>query len=417
VVELSVGPLHRVVALLAGRRESSVRHWRSCRVVVVLMATDAGGAGDVVVVVDVAIGASARRHHMCAGQWESGLRVIKLRRLPSRGVVAGFAGLREPTGNVVGIRGVLEILQMTAHARDAGQVVVVVDMAVRAGARRDRVGTGQGKVHHRVIEGCRGPGDSGVALGAVRREIGGDVIRIGGALEVFQVARNAIGAGQVVVVVDMAVDALARWNSVSAGEHKPGGVVIELGVKPVVGGVAGLAGGGELGADVVRIYGRLKVGGVARVALSGEPHELAAGRAFVAGVTIDGGVGTGEREAIVVLLNVFDRNLPSADGVARFAVGPELALVNVGVAILATLSDVGEDHLHVTLRARDRSVHAAQGISCLIVIELRDGADRLPGCRGVAVLTGNVQIPVRAMRAARDLRLHAADKRSEGQAQ
>jgi len=198
----------------------------------------------------------------------------------------------------------------------------------------------------------------------------------------------------------MAVDALARRDGVSAGERESHRVVIKLRVEPVVGGVARFACRRELGLDVVRIHRRLEVRGVTRIALRGETNELATGSAFVAGIAVDSGVGPSQREAVIVLLDVFDSNLPSADGVTGFAIGPELALVNVGVAVLAALSHIGEHHLDVALRAGHGGMHAAQRISRLIVIEFRDGADRLPRSRSVTVLTRNVQTSVRTVRAA-----------------
>ena len=70
MIEFAVGPLHGVVALLASGRESSMRNWRRRVVVVSLMTTDAGRIRDVVVVVDVAIRAGARRHHVGTRQRE-----------------------------------------------------------------------------------------------------------------------------------------------------------------------------------------------------------------------------------------------------------------------------------------------------------------------------------------------------------
>jgi hypothetical protein len=124
---------------------------------------------------------------------------------------------------------------------------------------------------------------------------------------------------------------------------------------------------------------------------------------------------SGQRKPVVVLLNVFDRDLPSADGVALLAVGAQLALMNVGVAILAALSDIAENHFDVTLRAGHGSVHAAQGVACPIVIKFGNSADRLPSAGGMAVLTRHVQTPVRTVRAARGLCLHAAHDGGERQ--
>ena len=72
------------------------------------------------------------------------------------------------------------------------------------------------------------------------------------------------------------------------------------------------------------------------------------------------------------------------------AVRSQLALVDVGVAILAALSNIGEYGFDVTFSTRDRCVHTSEWILRLVVIEFRDGADRLPCVRCVAVLAGDV---------------------------
>ena len=67
-----------------------------------------------------------------------------------------------------------------------------------------------------MIKGRGCPRYGGVALRAVRREVRRDVVRVRSALEILEVTGYASRAGQVVVVVDMAIDALARRHGVSA---------------------------------------------------------------------------------------------------------------------------------------------------------------------------------------------------------
>ena len=112
--------------------------------------------------------------------------------------------------------------------------------------------------------------------------------------------------------------------------------------------------------------------------------------------------------------NLLDRDLPASNRVALFAVRAQLALVNVRVAVLASLSNAGENRLDVALRASHGLVHAAQRIARPVVIEFRNCADRLPGARRMAVLAGHVQWSVGAVRAARSLSpctSHIADER------
>ena len=58
------------------------------------------------------------------------------------------------------------------------------------------------------------------------------------------------------------------------------------------------------------------------------------------GAAINGSMRTCQGEAVVVLLDIFDSNLPSPNGVALFAVCAQLAPVNISVAVLTTLADV-----------------------------------------------------------------------------
>ena len=197
--------------------------------------------GDVVVVVDVAVETDARRIGMRVGERESYRSVIEGRGLPRDCRVALLASLSEASGHVVRILRALKIRQVTAHARRRGDVVVVVDVAVEADARGIGVRIGQRKAYRRVIKCRRLPGDGGVALLASLRETSRDVVRVLSALKVLEMAGGAGGGRQIVVVVDMAVQANARWISVGVGQRKSGGGVIKFGIKPGVRTVALLA--------------------------------------------------------------------------------------------------------------------------------------------------------------------------------
>lgn len=80
---------------------------------------------------------------------------------------------------------------------------------------------------------------------------------------------------------------------------------------------------------------------------------------------------------------------------AAFAVGAELATMDIGVTVGAMRADVAEDKRGVALRAGNLLMHAAQRIASVIVVELGNGADRFPTRVCVAVLAGQVHRPVR----------------------
>ena len=88
---------------------------------------------------------------------------------------------------------------------------------------------------------------------------------------------------------------------------------------------------------------------MARIAHRGHDLEFAVGSVFVAGIAINSRVRSGQGEAIVVLLDIFNRNAPSPDGVALFAIGAQLPLMDISVAVLAAFADIAEHGLDVAL--------------------------------------------------------------------
>lgn len=104
---------------------------------------------------------------------------------------------------------------------------------------------------------------------------------------------------------------------------------------------------------------------------------------------------TDQREPILVIANLFERDLPAFHGVATLAIGSELTAMNIGVTICARGADFFEDQAGVALGARNLGVHAAQGVAGLVVIELGIGADRFPACVTVTLLARSGDGPVR----------------------
>ena len=117
VVEGGIQPRRRVVALAARLREIRRDVVRiRCPLVVLQVTGHARVRGQVVVVIDMAVGALPRRHRVHTGQGEGGKRVIERRVRPGDRVMTLIAGLREASRNVVRIGSRLIVLQMAAHA-------------------------------------------------------------------------------------------------------------------------------------------------------------------------------------------------------------------------------------------------------------------------------------------------------------
>ena len=177
VIELAVRPGNRVMTIRARRGEPQrhVIHRRDCVVVVSLVAVHAGAAGDVVVAElrVMATAALQRGHSVGIRQRKSGSGVIKRRRNPGPGVVAGFASSGDSRGLMIWIRRALEILLVTRNAGVHGQgVVATVGRAVAVGARawRYRMHASQRETHVIVIKsrGQRRPARRRVAIVAGR---------------------------------------------------------------------------------------------------------------------------------------------------------------------------------------------------------------------------------------------------------
>jgi len=72
-------------------------------------------------------------------------------------------------------------------------------------------------------------------------------------------ARDASRGRQIVVIVDMAIDALTGRDRVHAGQREPGGVVIKRGAEPRRRAMALLAGLWEACRHMVRIRRALEI--------------------------------------------------------------------------------------------------------------------------------------------------------------
>src|ERR1019366_8349614 len=225
------------------------------------VAADAVRVAQAVVVVDVA------RRALLAGvdphQGEPGSRVVESGATPIGGGVTAGTILREVGRLVRRIVGSVVVGLVTVPAGPARKAVVFANGAL--GALRADIKAGQGKPGSCVVERGAGPveGRGSVAQGAVHRESGGFVRRVGGPIVVGEMAADAVRAGQGVVVVDVARRALLAGVEPHQGE--PGSRVVERGAGPVEGRgpVAQGAVLRESGGLVRRVGGPVEVGEMA----------------------------------------------------------------------------------------------------------------------------------------------------------
>lgn len=246
------------VALLRQTCRHVVRIGRPLEVLHV--ATHARRAGQAVVAAQVAL--AALQTGVPTGQGPARARMIEGRARPGRRAVADLALLWESCCHVVRIGRPLEILQVTTHTSGVADVVIAVQVALRA--LHLGVSPSQRKCRLRMIERRRHPGHRGMAKVALLGHASRNVVRIGRPLVILQVARDARCARQVEVPVGVALIALQL--RVSTRQRESHRIMIEVRRLPGRGGMALLAGLRDAQRDVVGIARSLVVRQVAAYA-------------------------------------------------------------------------------------------------------------------------------------------------------
>lgn len=202
------------------------------------MARRASRAGQAVVAVYVT--QRARRCRMNPGEREPGRRMIKRAIAPGRRRMAHRAVGRELRLQVVGVAGAVVIRHVAGVAGPAGQVVVAVNVALRAG--QACVAASQGKPNGIVIK-IRGlPGARVMACLAGLRKVECQVVRVRGFLIIRQMAGHAVCRRVFEMVLHVARRALKR--GVHSGQCEAGVFqMIKAHAEPVVESMALLARG------------------------------------------------------------------------------------------------------------------------------------------------------------------------------
>lgn len=173
--------------------------------------------------------------------------------------------------------------------------------------------------------------------------------------------------------------------------------VRKLSAEPVVLRMTAVASLRKVQRDVIWIGRALELRRMARRAI-GQNTILATNERLMASLALHRCMGANQREEILVIADLLLRREPTLHDMALSAIRPELAKVNIRMAIGAILANVAEDRIRMTLRASDTLVHAAKRVLRVVMIEFRSRADRQPTVGRVAVLTGNRQRTVRVRR-------------------
>ena len=301
--------------------------------IVLKMAADAGGVGEVVVAVGGGMTLAALHVGVRSGERPAGGGVIEGSRGPVGSAVADFALLRESAGDVIRAGGSLIVLEMATHAGGVGEVVVAVGGGMTLAALHVDVRSGERPAGGGVIESSRGPVGGTVAHFALLREAAGDVIRVVGALIILEMATDAGGGGQVVIAVDVTLSALHAY--VRPSQRECSLRVIEFGRLPGGRRMAHLALLWHAGRNVIRIRSALVVLQMAGHACGAGEIEISVGMALIA---LQLGVPAGQRETHGIMIEIC--RLPSAGGMALLASLGKAQSEVVGIAGLLEIQKV-----------------------------------------------------------------------------
>src|SRR5882757_3212900 len=126
-----------------------------------------------------------------------------------------------------------------------------------------------------------------------------------------------------------------------------------------------------------------------------ETIELSDGSHLVAGIAIHHCVSADQRKAVLVFVDVVDRNLPTIRVVTKFAFGPIFPTMEIGVAVLTLIRSIGEVEISVAVPTCHSGMAPAKRKACLRMVELSLTSDRLPISCGMTVLARDVELSMR----------------------
>lgn len=125
----------------------------------------------------------------------------------------------------------------------------------------------------------------------------------------------------------------------------------------------------------------------------------------VARITVRHGVSANQRETILMLIDGMNGDLPATHLMAKLTLRSVSPPVNVGVAILAIVTNIGKYRVDVAFLAADVGMHAAKWKRSFAVIEFRLASNRPPRRNRVAFLARNLQWAMGTLRLGGSMRL------------
>jgi hypothetical protein len=173
----------------------------------------------------------------------------------------------------------------------------------------------------------------------------------------------------------------------------------KVGVLPLIHPVASLAAHAEARSAVIDRPRRVVLGKMTGSTRRAESRKHGSRGAVMTGLAGRGGMGARQRKTVQMLPNCAYLNAPPLDGVATLTGSAELAPMDIRVTRRTVLRCFAEHRSDVATGAGDLAVLSQQWIlRVFVVIELGNCTDRSPRLGDMAVLTGGLQIAVRAPR-------------------
>jgi len=243
--------------------------------------------------------------------------------------------------------------------------------------------SGQGKTRCAVVILRRHPRRGSMTDGAVRGKTRRDMIGIGCAVILHNMATAAICHSAGKIPPRMALETIER--GVGPGERKPGQLGVVKILCPPVHAVTGFAFRRISQGLVIDRLRAVVVLDMAEGTIGIQSPVQPNGCALVAVLAFQHPVRTEQRKSVCMPVNGTHDFTPSADAVALLAVTAHLPAMNVRMTASALGRDVGENQFDVTLPAIQALVHAAQRKTRAAVVEVRKSPDRLIACAVMAV--------------------------------